>query len=139
MRPWSHVCPCSGWVSNGINLRLTCATAIFLMMYSANGITDLYVTVRGLPGAGTKGTSASSGQYTSHFFCNSHPAGCINFSVLIRTLTLPSNVRVNMTMVETRCSQIIRQKSSREFSVGPEKPPCNNLVQPDWKHQGLTL
>ena len=34
-------------------------------------------------------------------------------------LTLPSNTRVNMTTVWIRPSQIILQKSSSEFSVGP--------------------
>ena len=34
-------------------------------------------------------------------------------------LTLPSNILVSMTIVGTRCSQIIRQKSSTELSVGP--------------------
>ena len=34
-------------------------------------------------------------------------------------LTLSSNILVNMTIVGTRCSQIIRQKSSTELSVGP--------------------
>ena len=41
-------------------------------------------------------------------------------SVHAMKLTLPSYIRVNMTMVGTLCSQIIRQKSSTELSVGPE-------------------
>jgi hypothetical protein len=35
------------------------------------------------------------------------------------SLTLPSNILVSMTTVGTRCSQIICQKSSTEFSAGP--------------------
>ena len=34
-------------------------------------------------------------------------------------LTLPSNILVSMTIVGTRCSQIMHQKSSTELSVGP--------------------
>ena len=34
-------------------------------------------------------------------------------------LTLSSNILVSMTIVGTRCSQIMRQKSSTELSVGP--------------------
>ena len=34
-------------------------------------------------------------------------------------LTLSSNILVSMTIVGTCCSQIMRQKSSNELSVGP--------------------
>ena len=46
----------------------TWVTTIFLMTNSAKGSMDLYSMVSWLPGQGTKGTSAFSGQYTSHFF-----------------------------------------------------------------------
>ncbi len=40
--------------------------------------------------------------------------------------TFPSNTLVSMTIVGDFCSQIIRQKSSNEFSFGPKN---NNSVQ----------
>jgi hypothetical protein len=39
----------------------------------------------------------------------------------VELLTLPSKIRVSMTIVGTRYSHIIRQKSSTELSVGPER------------------
>ena len=39
----------------------------------------------------------------------------------LHLLTLSSNILVNMTTVGTRCSHIMRQKSSTELSVGPAR------------------
>ena len=47
---------------------LTWVTTIFLTTNSAKGSMDLYSTVMGLSEQGAKGSSAFSGQYTSHFF-----------------------------------------------------------------------
>ena len=55
-------------IHNSYIKLLTCTTFIFLTTNSANGRTDLLLMVRGLPGVGTNGFSAFSGQYTSHFF-----------------------------------------------------------------------
>ena len=47
---------------------LTLETVIFLMTNSANGSMEFCSMTNGLPGQGTNGVSAFSGQYTSHFF-----------------------------------------------------------------------
>ncbi len=49
-----------------------------------------------------------------------------NIMSILYTLTLPSNILVNMTIVGIFPSQIIRQKSSIEFSVGPNRSNTND-------------
>ncbi len=57
---------------------------------------------------------------------NSYNAEIYHNMSIIYTLTLPSNILVNMTIVGMFPSQIIRQKSSIEFSVGPKKSNTND-------------
>jgi len=54
------------------------------------------------------------------------------FTVLLQALlTLPSNILVSITTVGVRLSQIMRQKSSTEFSVGPNNR--TDVCYDSWK------
>ena len=94
---------------------------------------------------GTNGSDVFSGQYSSHFFWKKkekqRTINCFYYysTIIIRraptrmnldlelnrnviqSLTFPSNTLVSITMVGTLSSQIIRQKSSTEFSIGPKQ------------------
>ncbi len=63
-------------------------TVIFLMTNSANGSMQFCSMTNGLPGQGTNGVSAFSGQHTSHSFYNNEQYILLSSSVLCIVIIL---------------------------------------------------